>query len=73
MNLARDIGNVKFCAQVTLHDLALRDQADKTSTAFKAFRELGLGRHFRQNNEPPRAWNCNFSLVRRAGHESDRQ
>ena len=45
----------------------------KTSTAFKAFREFGLGRHFRQNNEPPRAWNCNFSLVRRAGHESDRQ
>jgi hypothetical protein len=41
MNLARDIGNVKFCAQVTLHDLALRDQADKTSTAYKASRESG--------------------------------
>jgi hypothetical protein len=26
MNLARDIGNVKFCAQVTLHDLARNSQ-----------------------------------------------
>jgi hypothetical protein len=43
----------------------------KTSTAFKALD--GLGRHFRQNNEPPSGWNCNFGLVRRAGHESDWQ
>ena len=52
MKLAREVGNVKFCAQVTLHELA-RNQEQKDLVLFGANTILGAARRMAGDGAGP--------------------